>query len=439
MNEQEFKHRLLHHLAETRVPARDHPWDAVEKRLHARRQARRTLRLAFAAGCVLAGVIFFLTPLGQAAAQSILSLFTRAESDVRPVPTDQQSAALVPSPTPVPTQMVALQAITPGSTFWTPTPAPTRESNGSLWGLTLSEAAALAQFEPLAPAEVLAGYSLADVVYNPDPATVTQIYKFTPYQAGEMFILSQRAALPDDAVGQSAEVETFWVGDVLVETVRGGWFAPAGAAVEQWENDIPVHAYRWQQNGYTFTLDFWVGDTFSPAYLTAVDRQAQIEVLLGARAALPERMNLNNLESIEAVRAVSEQPVLAPTLLPEGFIFGHGVYETGRVVLIYEPAAGTRYSGNASLTIFETPLNPGAAPLTYDNYPPGAVETVAIGPYSGTLVRGQMMDNVFDPDAGASLVWQTETLNINLWVRYSSTYAARLAPEDLITLAESME
>ncbi|HNS38604.1 MAG TPA: hypothetical protein PKM01_12530, partial [Anaerolineaceae bacterium] len=180
-------------------------------------------------------------------------------------------------------------------------------------------------------------------------------------------------------------------------------------------------------------------DTFSPAYLTAVDRQAQIEVLLGARAALPERMNLNNLESIEAVRAVSEQPVLAPTLLPEGFIFGHGVYETGRVVLIYEPAAGTRYSGNTSLTIFETPLNPGAAPLTYDNYPPGAVETVAIGPYSGTLVRGQMMDNVFDPDAGASLVWQTETLNINLWVRYSSTYAARLAPEDLITLAGSME
>jgi hypothetical protein len=201
-----------------------------------------------------------------------------------------------------------------------------------------------------------------------------------------------------------------------------------------------VHTFRWQAGPYYFTLQFWVGDTWSPAYLTRDDMIAMLEVVMGVRESFPERTNLNSLVSVEDAEAAAGFNLLAPAVLPEGFIFSHASYEPDvqRMVLIYAPQGASRQSSGARLVIFETPLFTPAPVLSWDGFPAGAVETVAIGEATGTFVRGAVVDGVYDPDLKLGLSWETGSLRISIHFWNSESYPARLERDQLISIAESM-
>lgn len=455
-----LKQQLIRQLAEQGAPADYDPWLVIKKRLNESRGSKTAYHsfqspsrgaiagIMIALFLLLTGAVFFMTPSGQATAQSLLNLFRKAESDVQPDPYDRQAEPLPPTATIVPTRMIGIQPVTPepdenrGTGFFTPTPVPSQVYGDVVGGVTLAEAEELARFEAIRPADLPDGYSLAFTTYDAHAQAISQIYKFKPYQAGELFVLTQQLTPPNEAVGSSAKIESFQIGETLVEHVAGAWFGEAGSGTTTWTPSAVIRTFRWQQEGFYMTLQFMLGDTFSPAYLPEEEMEALVGVILGAQATLPEGVNLNNLKNLEEVEKASGLQLLAPNVLPEGFVFSQGVYEpeNKRIILIYSPEEGSRASRATSLTIFEFPLTPSQEqPNNYAGYPAGAVEEVNIGLFTGTFVRGAVVNGSYDPDEGLSVSWQTAELRIIVRFTHSSMYADRIEKEEIIRIAESME
>jgi hypothetical protein len=254
-----------------------------------------------------------------------------------------------------------------------------------------------------------------------------------------MFIVRQSPTNVLIDIGQTATVEQIQVGDKQVEYVEGMWFAEQGAAREAWDINTPIHTYRWEDGGIYFTLQFFVGDTFSPAYLSRQDMLVMVEVVMNLRTVLPDKVNLNYLTSYDAAKEAAGFDILTPSVLPEGFIFSHAVYEpeNERVVLLYRPEDGSRYSSGVSLVIFEIPIDIGTAPVSPDGFPAEAIENVSIGDWSGTIIRGAVVDGIYNPDFGWSLHWETNVLRVTLNY-YGYDYPAQLDQAGLLAIAESM-
>jgi hypothetical protein len=378
------------------------------------------------------------TPQGRVWAQSLLHFFERGDA----MPVAPVTGGILPTRTPQPTYQAELVTISPGETdsgaFFTPTPATTGEVGDVVYNLTLEDAQKLAGFAIRVPSVVPAGYDLSEISFDRQTDTVWQIYKFLPYQSGEMFVISQSPENAPITIGQDAAVEQIQVGDVMVEHVAGMWFAVTGASWETWDPNTPLHTFRWEEDGFYFTLQFVVGETFSPAYLSQQNMVAVIEVLMGLRTSMPDEVNLNYLTSYDAVAEAAGFDILTPSVLPEGFVFSHAVYEpeNKRVVLIYRPEDGSRYSSGASLVIFEIP---GATPaVSWDGFPAGAVETVSIGTATGTFLRGAIVNGVYDPDFCLSVIWQIDGLYVQ--VRFAGgSYPAQLDEDAMLAIARSMK
>ncbi len=462
MSNNNLKRQVIHHLAEQGVPADYDPWNEVITQLE-RNQAGRKMTQQSRMGApikfdlnmrftrvlamllvFLVGTVFFLTPQGQITAQNLFQLFRRAESDVLPLPTGLPTEPILPTKTPVPTQVVGLEAVMTEepSAFITPTPKEKMEQGTITYGLTISEAEELAKFAIRVPKTLPSGYRLTEVTFDSRTRAVQQIYKFSPYQSGEMFVLHQEPSQPTDPIGQSAEIDQIQVGDTMVEAVNGSWFSAAGSNQVEWFNDGPFHTYRWQQDGFTFTLEFLVDDTFSPAYLTKDDMQAVVEMVIGTRSELPEKVNINNLASVEAVEQVAGFQLLAPTLLPEGFVLERAVYEPDnqRAIIIYRPEDTAGSMNHPSLIIFEILKGDEIPPTTYqDELPPEAIEQVKIGKISGIFQRGAMVDGKYDPSSGLSLHWETNDLSITINYSGSSSHPSQLDKTDMIKIAEGLQ
>ncbi len=393
---------------------------------------------------LLAGMVFFMTPQGQVTAKYLVQLFRKAGSDFLPLPAGLPTEPIPPTRTPAPTQFVGLQPISTGESgsFITPTPK-TKTENGTItFGLTISEAKDLAQFVIREPNSLPSGYQLAEVTFDSQTRLVQQIYKYFPTQSGEMFVLSQQPSQPTDSIGQSAEIVQIQVGNITVEAVTGSWFSTVGSNQEEWMNNAPVHTFRWQQEGYTFTLQFLVGDTFSPAYLSGEDMQAVVELVIGTRSALIDKVNLNDLAGFEEVEQAAGFKLLAPSLLPEGFVLDQAVYEpeNKRAVFIYRPDDTGGNMNHPSLVIYEIPHDKTVPPTAFqEELPPEAIERVAIGLVTGILRSGSMVDGIYDPGAGLSLHWETNDLSITINYFSSSSHPAQLEKADLIKIAEGLQ
>lgn len=457
-----LKRQVIHHLAEQGVPADYNPWEEVKGQLESNQAGRKTMRhsgidaplnlslkVRFAGVLtmllvLLVGTVFFLTPQGQVTANNLFQLFRRAESNVLPLPTGLPTESILPTSTPFPTQIIGLQSVPteePG-VFFTPTPKEKTEQGTITYGLTISEAEELAQFAIRAPNSLPSGYRLSEVTFDSQTRAVQQIYKYFPYQSGEMFVLSQEPSQPTDSVGQNAQIDQIQVGDITVEAVNGSWFSAAGSNQEEWINNAPVHTFRWQQDGFTFTLQFLVGDTFSSAYLSKDDMQAVVETVIGTLSAFPESMNLNNLASVEEVEQAAGFQLLAPTLLPEGFALERAVYEpeNKRAVFIYRPKDTAGSMNHPSLIIFEILKDGDTLPAIYpEELPPEAIEQVTIDTASGTLVRGAVVDGTYDPNFGLSLHWETDNLSITINYSGTSSHPAQLEKADMIEIAEGLQ
>lgn len=288
----------------------------------------------------------------------------------------------------------------------------------------LDEVQKMVEYDLLAPAILPAGYILTDIFLNPESGEVVQLYKYQPYQSGEFFLLSQAPTREEVMIGSSASVENLVIGSSAVEYVSGQWFGEDGSMTTQWIQDMPVHTFRWQAGETTMTLQFWVNETFSPAYLDRETMLEVVEVVMGLRNAYSETLNLDHLTSIEEAEIAAGGNVLAPEVLPEGYAFSFAAYEPGeRMTLIYETADGQR------LVIFETTIAPDLG-----NIPTEAIQRCAIGEIEGIYVRGSMLDGVYDPDLPGSLYFEKDGTHIGIHPRN-----ATLGMEVLIHIAENME
>jgi hypothetical protein len=395
----------------------------------------------------LAGVVFFLTPQGKGFAQELIRFFTFAESDVLLLATGQPTEAPPPTRTPALTQLVELEAVTPAvnpagvMSYPTDTPAPTARAGEPIWNLSLEEAEQLAGFELRVPVSLAPGYRLDNVIFDPGSGEVAQFYEFHPYSAGEMFILGQRRSVPADVIGQSAQVEQLTVGDIAVEYVKGGWSGDSGLGIETWGADSIMHTFHWQDGDLYFTLVFMFddSDTWSPAYWTKDGMQAMIEIITGQRAEFPEQVNYNNITSIAQAEEIVGFELLVPSVLPEGFVFTHVVYEpdSERAMLFYQPQEDSRAVSGVNLVIIES--QDMEQSFSWEGYPQDAVEEVLIGSRPATFARGVIVDGVYDPDTNLYLVWNTTDLSIELIFWASENYPARLEKADMLAIAVSME
>jgi hypothetical protein len=432
---------ILQEALEEKIPSSEITlWNVVKNRLVTYKKitlrTRRVLRAAFAT-ILVAVLVLFITSQGRAWAQTLLRFFDRGNGMPAPV-----AGEVLPTRTPQPTYQAELVTVAPGETdsgsFLTPPRGTTGEVGDVVYNLTLEDAQKLAGFDIRVPVAAPAGYQLSEISFDKQTYTVWQIYKFQPYQSGEMFIISQSRENAPITIEQDATVEQIQVGDVPVEHVTGMWFAEQGAAWETWDPNVPLQTFRWEDDGFYFTLQFVLGETFSPAYLSQQDMITEIEVLMGLQTSWPDTVNLNYLTSYEAVEEAAGFDIITPSMLPEGFVFSHGVYEPGnqRVVLIYRPEDGSRYSSGTSLVIFEIP---GATPaVSWDDFPAGAVETVSIGATTGTFVRGAIVDGVYDPGFGLSVLWETGGLHIQ--VRFAGGDSpAQLDEAAILEIARSMK
>ena len=416
MNSNSIKRQIIHHLAEEKVQVNYDPWVIMQGKIEANKMEKeihlsgklaavkgRNLAALAIFGLVLIVGVFFMTPSGRVVANGLLSFFFRTDSNVRALPTEP----IIPETT--------------------------------TYGLNINEAENLAGFKIVTPASVPDGYSLAEVLYDSQLREVIQVYKFNPYQAGEMFLLTQQTSQPAEIVGQSAEVKEFMVGTTSVESVPGSWFAPINSDTEEWNSDAPVHTFRWQKDGFFFSVQFWVNDSFSPAYLSADDMTAFLETLIGTRSTLPEKTNFNDLKSREDIVSASGMQILMPTVLPDGCQFSHAVYEpeNKRVVLIYQFGNGNQRSQQAKLVIFETPLTSSQGTSSFDGYPEGAVERLTIGDQESTYIHGALVDGTYDANFGSAILEQTNSLNIT--IQFYASAASSLDKASLIEVVKSLK
>lgn len=457
-----MKRQVIHHLAEQGVPANYDPWQAVRMRLEKNQASQRTTqqvrrnipvrlnlnnRFAIALAILLVlgvATVFFLTPQGQVTAKNLFQFFSKADSNLLPLPAGLPTEQILPTKTSVSTQVISLQPVSTEESpaLYTPTAQGIMEQGILTQGLSIAEAQELARFAIRTPKSLPSGYRLADVWFDSKTRAVQQLYKYFPYQSGELFILTQELSQPTETIGQSAEIKQIKIGDVLVEVVTGSWFSADGSNQLEWINDASDHTFRWQQDGFTFTVQFMIGDTFSPAYLTEDDMQAVVEILIGKRSELPTKIDLNNLKSVEEVEQVAGFQLLVPTILPEGFVLERVVYEpeNHRSVLIYRPKDTGDTMNYPSLTIFEILKGDDTPPATYpEDFPLGAIEQVKIGEFLGTLQRGAVVDGKYDPSSALSLYWETNNLSITINYWSSTSHPARLEKVDMIRIAEGFQ
>jgi len=224
--------------------------------------------------------------------------------------------------------------------------------------------------------------------------------------------------------------------------VGGSWFNDEDGSSETWQPASIFHTFRWMEGETYFTLEilFDDNDTWSPAYWTEEGMLALVEIVMGARADFPATINLNYLTSIEQAEEVSGLDLLAPALLPEGFIFARGAYdaETGLVRLFYQPDDGSRGSSGISLVIIQGAAGSQPAP-TWEGYPPEALAAVSVGGFPAVFARGGVTDGIYDPEAGLHLAWETAELSIHMIFSAPADSSIRLEHAEMIAIAESLE
>ncbi len=241
MNEQQLK-RVIGYLAEEKVPSDCNPWPAIQA--HFEMSKKRTKkgelsmniifarhwRLATAILIPLVAIITFLfaTPQGNALAQEILSFFTRAHSDVIPIPPQQLTK---------------------------PAGTSTPEA-GFMVDKSILDVEKQAGFGVQVPTWLPDALSLNGASIEPENNDIVRI--FYQIQGTNVLVLREETfKTADDCVvcgwvGTSAKIETVQLDSYSGEFVEGVWKLVDGNYV--WEPDPFMKTLRWQVNGMAFEL-----------------------------------------------------------------------------------------------------------------------------------------------------------------------------------------
>ncbi|MHB1385449.1 MAG: DUF4367 domain-containing protein [Bellilinea sp.] len=236
---------FLKNLAEQKAPGREiNLWPAIESQLQtsdrtnpkgtimdARQKRIPRLAAAVTLAVILIAVIFFLTPQGQAMAQSFLRFFTRAESNQLPPVTAQE---------------------TPPLSIGTPTedPASILDANPEI-----AEVRQATGFTVYEPSWIPGNLAFAGASLEEEGKIVRIFYRYV--ETNGLVFRQELIPLSDDCelcgvVGAEAEIKTVSIAGTDGEYVEGVWkFTDQGPV---WESDPYLQTMRWQANGMAFEL-----------------------------------------------------------------------------------------------------------------------------------------------------------------------------------------
>jgi hypothetical protein len=361
----------------------------------------RRLALAVFLGVLLLSSLGF-TPPGRILVNEIVHFFNRAQGDSFPLSPEQIQPPLstaTPQPTYFPVLLPAAQAAaTPAKPIDAPTPA---LPAGQLQNLDSMSVRTLVDFDLLEPISLPRDYRLQNIRYDPDQQAV--IYQYASPQAGtgEFFSLSQGKKLAEPEIGASAEVRTLEVAGKSVELVQGGWMTLDGAATSTWEKDIEVYTLRWVENGIFYSLNFFLNETSSPAYLDADERAGVIA-------------SLKHCQAEDYTCAVSQASAAAGFVpwqfpqVPEGYVYKSVYYQPGTTAIWYGNEGG-------ELGVLQSRDSFEKSDRVSDwfSVPEDAIQKVSVGGQAGEYVNGSFVAKpgedhaTWAPDSGQiRLRWQ---------------------------------
>lgn len=431
MSEKQIQN-LIRSLADEKAPGETIDlWPAISKHLQnpegsPRRNWRFRLRIAGVAlglAVLLTGVVFLLTPQGQAWAQDTFQFFKKTESNRIPFDSYQATVSARSSST--------ASKATPTLEEVEPTAEQTEQIEG---GLTIEEVQALAGFVPFQPYWMPEGFEFAEAFYDEETKVVTFMY----YRQGNVstaFGLKQEpfAYLSDcdicSIVGTSADIERVSINGSDGEYVEGVWTGDEGDAI--WENDSYMKRMIWRGNGMAYEIIY----NGFPAYMLKED-MIEIAESVGTSQ---NTSTLDNL-TLEEVEAVTGFDIYQPTWLPDGYAFTEAIfYEDTEVVnLMYY------YHGNVNNAIglkLEPISDPGTCYLCRLVGSSARVQKVEINGAYGEYVEG-----VWTGEDGVAvwksysyytimkhLIWQTDEMIFEL-----NYMGNALTKVDLVDIAESV-
>jgi len=419
MDNKELK-SILQDVLEDQMPASQvNLLPAVQAHLVARKQSlvqqgenmnkTRTRKLAFSAMAIVALLAVALsTPQGRAFAQSVLHLFTCAESDTLPLQ---------------PWQIPASEVVQADATALPPSQLIT----------IISDAERLAGFDAAELASTPEGFTFLGARLYGNAISLEYEAKggggnLIIMQSREGFVQSDWDKVPADAI---IPVK---IGDLDGEFTQGMFVVFPGADSATWNSDAPVLRLRWEDKGIWFEISK-LGDVVPIEYLD----QAGLIELAKNMAFTPSETNSDSypLSMEEAAKLAGYQILVPAQEALAGYQFNGATYDpkNNMVSLFYANAAGEGFM------VSEQKLG---APE--DIYPlqgvvgaSAPIEEIKVGDFQGEYIEGvwELTDNgpVWRAEPFLkTLRWKTETLFVEIVYQ-----GMEMAKSDLITFAESMK
>jgi hypothetical protein len=389
---------------------------------------------------LILAAIFFISPQGQAWAQTVLRFFKHAGNEQI-------------LPTPMPVQMVA---VTPG--VLQPTLTPTAIQNPAFFETcgdfhnqhcTLEQIQGMVDFPVKAIAIIPEGMTFVGATGGVDGITLA-------YKRDEpmtMLLLDQEPVSKGESplsVADSADIETVSIGETQGEYVRGAWSNFAGDVVARWDANEDIQSLRWESEGMLYTIEV-MGSTEFPS--GSLDKESMALLAAGLTdeiETLPVTQPTPEIQkSLAEIEQQASFEIVEPDDLPPDYRFDGVDFLPGKkmVCLFYRhPADDTE----PSLSIAESVESP--LPDLDELFPTlpkfGQYlkkESVTVGGAvdgKGIYARGnmdatQVCGNRFQSKV---LLVQTKGLNISIYTQDSGMGAAHnwLTRQEMVQLAESI-
>ena len=395
--------------------------------------SRRTVLVVIVTIVLLLTALGF-TPAGKALANEILHFFTRAAGNTLPLPADQ-ILPKVPTITPEPTYFPALlPADEVAEQHKEPTAVPTPILEGNqLQDLDSTTARTLAGFNLLEPAVLPADYRLQNIRFDPDQQAVYMQYASPLASTGEFFSITQGRNLSPFEIGADARVETITARGQQIELTRGGWFTLDGASESTWESSAEIYTLRWEEDGITTSMGFYLNEPTSPVYLQQDDMVAIINGLTTCRSTTSEKDY--TCEVGRAAAAAGFEPWQF-SQAPDGYSFNSVYYKPGLTAIWYASAAG-ELGVLQSRDDFKT----NDSISDWFSVPDDAIQHVTVSGQQAEYVSGGFTAKAgedhatWDPDSGQiRLRWKQG----EYWFQIVKWGAPEMQPQELADLAATL-
>ena len=373
MKEESLK-QILNHIGKQAFPDDTDSWTPIKDRLvhnpeykntahvtyiHPQRRLHlRYMIFGIVITLLITTTIFLFSPGGEALAETLRHLFQPVS--VQQLPT--LSSEAMASPTFAPTFAVTLSSILDPEPIITPLPYPTSQTTPELNPCDLDPYGYTCR---IVNAERVAGFDAKEFPVDPQGfffKTVSQAepgviwLEYDVIGGGGYLFLSQGLGIDFPAfTGEvpGSAIEAVQVSGRAAEYVAGVYVNGGVYTETTW---LPCCRFRlrWTDDERWYEIDKEAA-LATTDYMTK-DVMIQMAEQLVYQPVTTQGLRLDHLNSLAEASQVAEFAILAPSVLPAGFIFNYASYDKGlsQLRLNYAPPDG---QGIAGIWIIETPLD----------------------------------------------------------------------------------